>query len=356
MEFNVWRAENLLAELKHLDPRQSTYEEAMRLAHKYSSHVQYLGESRSPKNCRLGILLGRGWGERRPLLARIERAVGIRVSNFYGVVELRDNRVVGKSFDVWTKPRSRASVGQWLTVGAGLADNFAQVDFREGLAVGLETHSNHFVRVTPTTRGHLMIAGVTPDATAPEIERTFDFRLSCASSLAGCADVGEILPAAWEDHLASEISSPPAEYYSAYDSCPVRSVARLARDMENAVVVEVQNVFPLQSEQHRSQEVAFKLLETLKGQPDKLLSRYPLDIGGNEQKSASPPIGLPSRLFPPGRRFVMFLKDSQSYLDFTPNPICEVVPATAENVGAVRKTVTQLAAGTPITALKQGDL
>lgn len=122
--------------------------------------------------------------------------------------------------------------------------------------------------------------------------------------------------------------------------------------MDNGVLVEVQKVFPLQSDQNRSQDVAFKLLETLKGQPDTLLSRYPLEIPGKDRKSPRWPVGLPSRLFSPGKRFVMFLKDSQSYLDFTPNPICEVAPATEENVAAIRQTVTQLATGTPISALK----
>jgi len=40
--------------------------------------------------------------------------------------------------------------------------------------------------------------------------------------------------------------------------------------------------------------------------------------------------------------------------DFIPDPHCEVVPASRENLAVVRQTLTQLEHGVPITALADG--
>ena len=45
MAIDVWRASALLLKVRHLYPRESTFEDAMRLAHDYVSHVDYSGSA-----------------------------------------------------------------------------------------------------------------------------------------------------------------------------------------------------------------------------------------------------------------------------------------------------------------------
>ena len=138
-----------------------------------------------------------------------------------------------------------------------------------------------------------------------------------------------------------------------YGPCPSRSLARLARDMDNVLLVQVKRVLPIDRNLNRTQDVEFRLVEILKGQPDEHLSRFPMDIGGDDGGSAHLPVGLPPQIFSPGKRIVLFLRESE--LDFIPYPHCEVVPATEENLGVVRQTLTQLSQGAPISALREGN-
>lgn len=358
MAIDVWRANTLLLKVKQLRARESTFEDAMRLAHEYAGHVDYRGEQCSSKNCSFVISLGSGWSALPPFGYKMDvlRAVGIRVSWFGGSVQVRDGYVIGKGFDVWIEAKRGAPYGQWLAVTAQLTDHFRWCDYFSGRIRGLEEHPNYYVvhpHLSTSGGGQALGAEVTPDATPREIERAFDFRLSCVSSLVGCSEVGELLPTAWEDYVALEKSSWQSENAGTYGPCPLRTLARLARDMGNVLLVEVKRVFPVDTNDNRSQDVEFQLVEVLKGQPDKHLARFPMDIGGDESGSTPLPARLPARVFSPGKRVVLFLRNSE--LDFIPEPHCEVVPATQEYLGVVRQTLTQLSQGAPITALREAS-
>jgi hypothetical protein len=358
MAIAVWRASALLLRVKQLRARESTFEDAMRLAHEYVSHVDYWGEPCSSTHCSFTISLGYGWTWPPSLIygTDILRKVGIRVSRFDGSVQVRDGHVIRTVFEVWTEAKRGAPFGQWLVVTTELTDHFPQSDYYRGRRLGLEDHPNHYVtkpHLSTSGRGEILVAAVTPDATSTEIERAFDFRLSCTSSLVGCSELGDLLPTAWEDYVALERSSHPNGDRRNYGPCPVRSLARLARDMDNVLLVEVKRIFPVDSDRNWSQDVEFQLVEILKGQPDKHLPRFPMDTRRDDGGSARLPVGLPPKIFSPGKRIVLFLRNSE--LDFIPYPHCEVVQATEENLGVVRQTLTQLSQGAPISALREGD-
>ena len=358
MSIDVWRANTLLFKIKQLRARESTYEDAMRLAHEYSSHVDFRGEQCSSKNCSFDISLWSGWSASPPFGYQMDflRAVGIRVSWFGGLVQVQDGHVISKGFDVWIEAKRGAPYGQWLYVTTQLTDHFPGRDYYYGRIRGLEEHPNYYVvhpHLSTSGGGQALSAEVTPDATPREIERAFDFRLSCVSSLVGCSEVADLLPTAWEDHIALENSSRQSESAGTYGPCPLRTLARLARDMENVLLVEVKRIFPVDRAQNRFQDVEYQLVEILKGQPGEHLARYPMDLGGDESNSTHRFARLPARVFSPGKRVVLFLRDSD--LDFIPDPHCEVVPATQEYLGVVRQTLTQLSKGAPITALREGS-
>jgi hypothetical protein len=358
MAIAVWRGNTLLLKVKQLRARESTYEDAMRLAHEYGSDVDFRGEQCSSKNCSFDISLGPGWSASPPFGYEMDfmRGVCIRVSWFAGSVQVRDGFVIGKGFEAWIEAKRSAPFGQWLLVSTKLTDRFPRCDYSYGRIRGLEEHPNYYVvhpHLTTGGGGQALRAEVTPDATPREIERAFDFRLSCVSSLVGCSEVGDLLPTAWEDYIALEKSCRRSEDAGTYGPCPLRTLARLARDMDNVLLVEVKRIFPVDRDQNRSQDVEFQLVEILKGQPDKHLARFPMDLGGDESSSTPMPARLPATIFSPGKRVVLFLRDSE--IGFTPEPHCEVVPATQEYIGAVRQTLTQLSQGAPITALREGS-
>lgn len=358
MAIAVWRAGALLLKVKQLRPRESTFEDAMRLAHEYAGDVDYQGGPCSSKNCSFTISLGSGWSASPPFGYKlgILRAVGIKVSWFAGSVQVRDGPVIGKGFIVLTEARWGAPFGQWLAVTTELTDHFSRIDFPEGQRLGLEEHPNRYVRkphLTTTGDGEILVAAVTPDATSTDIDRAFDFRLSCISSLFGCSELRDLLPTVWEDYVATKMSPHENEDDRNYGPCPSRSLARLARDMDNVLLVQVKRVIPMDRDQNRTQDVEFQLVEILKGQPDMHLPRFPMDTGGDDGGAAHLPVGSPPQIFSPGKRIVLFLKEYE--LDFIPYPHCEVVQAGEGNLGVVRQTLTQLSQGAPISALREGN-
>ena len=299
MVITVWRANALLLRIKQLKPRQSTYEDALRLAHDYGSHAAFPGEPCSSRNCSFAISLGYGWPAVENLLeADFLRAADIRVFIFGGSVTIRKGRVAGTGFGVWTEAKRGVPFGQWLEVRTELTDHFSHWfngNFFDGRRFGLEEHPNRYVvkpHLTTNGGGQALDAYVTSDATAQEIDRAFDYRLSCISSLAGCSEVSDLLPTAWQDNVATEAASYQHNDDKIYGPCPLRTLARLARDMNNVALVEVKRVFPVKSDQSSSQDVEFQLVKILKGQPDEHLPRFPVDIGrddGADPQDICPP-------------------------------------------------------------------
>jgi hypothetical protein len=79
--------------------------------------------------------------------------------------------------------------------------------------------------------------------TPPELlGHAFDLHLYCLWSLAGCKTANEVLPHAEQDRL--EIRRAALERLNGPNQCPPRILPRRARDGEDILLVEVQNVGP----------------------------------------------------------------------------------------------------------------
>jgi len=179
-------------------------------------------------------------------------------------IQVRDGRIMEAGYLVDAEATPAAVGGQSLVASAKVSDHFRS-DYDEGHARGLDKHPNRQVRhphLTTEGGGQIILSEITADASAIEHERAFDFRLSCISSLRGCAELSELAPSAWEDLMTP--STEPEERFKTprdYGACSTRSLARLARDMDNVLFVEVKKVFPLEKIGDSSlQDVEFHLL------------------------------------------------------------------------------------------------
>jgi hypothetical protein len=350
------RADALLHQVKALRLRESTFQDAKQLADQYDGKVDYHNEPCTFEKCTLSIFLGT-WPEHQPgFVDEALRFAGIRAYGVEGSVSGHSGRIVETEFGLTTEAKLGTTEGQWLAAVAKVSDRFPRSDYYYGRRNGLDEHPNRRVIhpfFTTTGGGRLILSEVTADANATETERAFDFRLSCISSLGGCSDLRELAPSAWEDLMTlSKEEGKRVEETRDYGTCSTRSLARIARDMENVLLVEVEKVFPVKNVGDKSQDVKFQLIEVLKGQTDKHLLQFPLEIPTAQASADNRNAGLPSNTFSPGNQLLLFLKEGE--LDFIPYPHCEVVLASHGNLAVVRRTLTQLAQGAPITALAEG--
>ena len=350
------QAQALLSQVKALRVRESAFADARKLADQYHGRVDYQGEPCTFEKCTYAIFLGPSWDQQPNFLGNALRFVGIRTYRADGSVQVRDGRIMEVAFDVDTEAKLGAAGGQWIAASAKVSDHFSRSDYYTGRDRGLDEHPNRQVRhphFTTSGGGQIILSEVTADANARDRTRAFDIRLSCISSLQGCSDLRALAPSAWEDLMtATEEQRKRIEPLREYGVCAARSLARIARDMDNVLLVQVKKVFPIKSGgDSQFQNVELQLVELLKGRTNNHPARLPLEIpevdaNGNARNSS-----LQGRMFSPGSQVVLFLKDSE--IDFAAHPPCEVVPASDENLAVIRQTLTQLAHGTPITALAE---
>ena len=267
------------------------------------------------EKCIYTISLGSRWSaSQRDFIREALRFVGIRPYMVDASIQVRDGRITEAGYLVDTEATPIAVGEQSLVASASVSDHFRS-DYYDGYARGLDKHPNRQVRhphLSTTGGGQIIVSEVTADATAIERELAFDFSLSCISSFRGCAELRELAPSAWEDLMGPPTEQgkqvePPRDY----GACPTLSLARLARDMDNVLLVEVKKLFPIKNIGDSSlQDVEFHLIEVLKGQTNKHLSRFPLDARAADTESDNRSPGLPSNMFSPGNQVVLFLTES----------------------------------------------
>jgi hypothetical protein len=149
--------------------------------------------------------------------------------------------------------------------------------------------------------------------------------------LRGCRIADEVLPLAAEDYRNIERSA--FVRLRGPTPCPDSILARRARDVENILLVEVENVRPVLEKfgEEQYQMADYKLLEILKGKLDRSLENvgHPFTI---LLSSDMPPIPNPAlNLLHPGSQLLMF-SDSSTNVD---SP-CETVAATESAKKAIQ--------------------
>jgi len=206
----------LLLEFKQLRPHESTFEDVMRVVRHYPGLASVQDSPCSASYCEVRVGTGRGWAGMVPVVHALdlERA-GIRASWFTASVQVLDNRVVRKKFEVWTEATWGTPHGLWLIARSELTDYFDEADVHQWQRAGLQGHPGFYVtepHLSTAGGGRMLIAKVAENATDGEIERAFDFRLSCTSALKGCSELRDLLPGAWENYVAFGQQSPASKY------------------------------------------------------------------------------------------------------------------------------------------------
>ncbi len=349
----VKRVEILLNRIKGLRVRETTFQETQQLAKEYPGHMRYSEGNCDAEECEFSIYFGYELVDRFDFINGVLRSVGVRQFVVGASVKVRNGLLVKKGFSILAETRIASPCGQWLAISGTTEDHFPHSDYYYGRYLGLEEHPNHQVikpHLTTNGGGQALNAAVTPDATLTEQERTYDFRLPCLSSLGGCSELEEIAPSAWEDYLSNHKVQNQFNEESRFGLCSDRTLARLSRDIDNILLVQVEKVFPLVGSGTSFQDVKFQLVEILKGKTDKHLAQFPLTVAKGSPTADRVNPTLAPELFSPGKRVVLFLKEND--LDFVPFVACEVIPADRRNLLVIRQSIRQLNQGLPITALK----
>jgi hypothetical protein len=349
----VHRVETLLNRIKKLGVREATFQDAKQLAEEYPKNTQYGEGTCDPARCDYTIYLVNGLANHFDFMHEVLRFVGIRQFGVGGSVEVRNGQVVKKGFGISAETRTGSPGGQWLDVTATTEEHFPHSDYYYGRRLGLEEHPNHQVikpHLTTGGGGQAMNSAITPEATAAEDVRAYDFRLSCLSSLRGCSELKEIAPSSWEDYLANQELQSRTGDESRYRHCSDRTLARLSRDIDNVLLVQVEKVYPPPSKWDGLQKVKFQLIEILKGKTDEHLGQFPLIVAKGSPTADREIPRLAPDIFSPGKRVLLFLKENE--LDFIPFEACEVIPDDPLVLSVIREAIRQLQHGLPITALK----
>jgi hypothetical protein len=191
------RSEGLFEDLKVLRVGVSGFDDAKRLADKYSKHLIVESTSCVPKECRFGIRL-----MKMPLLYvgaccdmdfDFPRKLGIRPSSVVAQVSVHDGFVTSTSFSV----DYRTGRGEWIGAISKAISSFGLLDKFENPS--LQLHPNFAVKVGSITTiggGAFIAAAYTPQATSGERSVVSDVRLSCLTKVPDCRDRSDVMPQA----------------------------------------------------------------------------------------------------------------------------------------------------------------
>lgn len=199
------RAERLLADIRSLDLRKSSYSDAQKAWDRYPHNVQTEGPCR-PSRCDVSIALdGTAWrhieflGKHQQLLDFYSR-IGGRLAYVRASIRVRNNAVWGKSF--WEIVESGncerdsdgvrvclALIGSFSTDDVPRHPPFSHPEYEIGKSGGCTFCMDAYVKFTPY-------------ADPADIRRLSDINLSCITRLHPCETRDDILPSAWKEHAA----------------------------------------------------------------------------------------------------------------------------------------------------------
>lgn len=235
------RAERLLVDIRTLDLRKTTFAEAQTVFRRWSSWGRYEGECKE-ESCAFEVTLQdfsynhRSIFYDRPWLYRPYMFVGGRPAQVHAGISVRNGIVWAKSFYVTVEVPPRGSPGWDYEYGL-IGDAQTVSRFTWGANAGLKLHPNYVVDRPGGCTGCLAVYALfTPYADREDIKRLMQFDLSCLTRWRPCREQGDIMPAAWAEHLAEE---PRLQRAYQDHTCSLRTVQLLGRDAENAAIIEV---------------------------------------------------------------------------------------------------------------------
>lgn len=222
---------------------------------------------------------------------------GFRSWGFEASVDFTSGKVSRFGYRLWL---SAPSSGHPLVIGVWSRETFADRQLSWDVDESPNYVVDHYFK-TPDLSAGVYFNRDTP----PELLRhAFDLHLHCLWSLAGCKTANEVLPHAEQDRL--EIRRAALERLNGPNQCPPRILPRRARDGEDILLVEVQNVGPATTEDggYTYRMASFRLLRVLKGKPQRTVEDIRMY---RESHFGEVPIHNPTYdLLRPGQRLILF--------------------------------------------------
>jgi hypothetical protein len=331
------KAERLLADLKLLEMRKSTYHDAQQVVDHWKDSI-LPAEPCQPNPCdvQIGVsdFSSRHWEffRHHERLAKVWRVLGGRPAEIDGYIRVRREVVWGKGI--------RAVV---LSCSADYEDDINLVGRMGSGSPGFISalHPEYDVGIgRPTTgvRSAGAYADFTPYADPADVNRLMDIDFSCLTRWRSCQTGADIAPAAWHEATA-ELEKKVGRNFGE-PICSPSIIRVLARESRRAVVGEVDKVWLysglLQGSNSESQDdssfarVQILLKDDLK--PSSLSSLSSLqDYSFSESLPAKEKVG---------DRFILFFR-YKDHLYSDNDRGCELLPATEKNIDAARRGVAE---------------
>jgi hypothetical protein len=315
-------AERLLADLKSLELRKSTYHDARKVIDRWK--IIHQEGPCEPNRCEVeigvGDFLGRRWKffERHQRLLQVWRMLGGRQADIDGYIRVRRDVVWGKGI--------RAGI---LSDSAGHEDGVYLVGRMGTKSPSFISplHPEYEVGIGRHTTGAFSVgvyANFTPYADPADIDRLMDIDFSCLTRWHSCQTGANIAPTAWNE-AAAETEKTAARNFAEL-TCNSGIIRVLARESRRAVIGEVNRVSLYPS----FANVKILLKDDLK--------QYNLsDLSAFQDYFLSESLPVKEKL---GDRYVLFFRyKDRLYLD--QYNACALLPATKENIETVRRGVAE---------------
>lgn len=330
-------AERLLSDLKSLEMRKSTYEDARQVIDRWSAETRQEGPCQ-PYWCDVRISLG-GFATRHqmffanhPHLGHLYYWLsGKRGGLVEGFIRVRKNVVWGKGMETIVASSVRAKDGRRLdTLLIGKA--------RSGSPYRIS--SLHPEYEVASDSGCCQEAHVTftPYTNPAEVNRLMDIGLSCLTRWHPCETKADILPTAWNEYTAEEKSGKN----SAKGTCDSEVVRVLSRESKRVVIGEVAKVGGADAWVCASRPCVAvpstalgEVTVLLRGDLKPWNPHFPL---APEYRSFSDSLPLKEK---PGDKYVFFFEHPIVEYEVDGNAACAPLPATAENLDVVRRGVAE---------------
>jgi len=322
------KAEHLLADVKSLEMRRSSYHDARQVIDRWKDRIHQSGPCQ-PNRCDVEIAVGDfsyyhfGFFVHHPRLMQVWRVLGGRPATVDGFIRVRNGVVWGKGI--------RAIFASY---SAGYGEDVDLVGRMGSGSPGFVSplHPEYDVGVHRSGAG--AYADFTPYADPAEVNRLMDIDFSCLTRWHFCQTVVEIAPAAW--HQATAENEERMARNRGELSCSPAVVRVLARESRRAVIGEVSRVWlyprfldhPNAESQDDSSFAMVKIL--LK---DELKQCNLNSLAALQDYTFRESLPVKEKV---GDRFILFFRYNEKlYSDIY--SACGLLPATKENLEAVRR-------------------
>src|SRR4051812_8208024 len=325
------KAERLLADLKSLEMRKSTYHDARQVIDRWKDSIGQEG-SCQPSRCDVEIGITDflyhhfEFFTRHQRVLQAWRLLGGRPSQIDGYIRVRRDVVWGKGI--------RAIV---LAYSAGYKEDVNLIGRMGSGSPGFVSplHPEYDVGVGRHTTGSFTVgayADFTPYADPADVNRLMDIDFSCLTRWHSCQTGADITPVAW--HEAAKEEKTLAGRFS--ESTCGRDVIRvLARESRRAVVGEVNRVSlyaGLSDEPNSASHDPSGFAQVHILFKDDLKHCHLSSLAALQNYSFNQPLPAKEKV---GDRSILFFKyKDKFYSDYY--HACDLLPATRENIEAVR--------------------